>query len=134
MWLQTEIGGFLMHWSARLAIACYVVRLLIDVARPTGRIARRTACWSWTVGCGLLVIHVLIAFATVHGWSHRAAFDHTAVRTEEVTGIDWGGGLFFNYAFTLIWIADVAAWWRSGADSPPGHERFFGPFRSSLRL
>jgi hypothetical protein len=119
MWMSPEISELLMRWSAGLAVAFYVMRHLVDVAYPKGRPARRIACWSWTIGCGLLVVHVLVAFATVHGWSHREAFDHTAARTQQVIGIDWGGGLFFNYALTLIWIADVAAWWQRGPDKSP---------------
>jgi len=23
----------------------------------------------------------------------------------------WGGGLYFNYAFTLLWGVDAVAWW-----------------------
>lgn len=33
-------------------------------------------------------------------------------------GLDWGGGLYFNYAMTLIWAADVVLWWGRGV----GHE------------
>lgn len=28
-----------------------------------------------------------------------------------MTGHDWGGGLFVNYAFALAWVSDVAWWW-----------------------
>jgi hypothetical protein len=28
-----------------------------------------------------------------------------------VTGLEWGGGLYLNYAFTVLWTADAAAWW-----------------------
>jgi hypothetical protein len=31
-------------------------------------------------------------------------------------GLNWGAGLYFNYAFTVVWIADVAWWWRTGPD------------------
>ena len=26
-------------------------------------------------------------------------------------GFDWGGGLYLNYLFTIVWIADVVWWW-----------------------
>ena len=31
-----------------------------------------------------------------------------------------GGGLYFNYAFTVIWVADEFWWWRSGLDGYRG--------------
>ena len=40
----------------------------------------------------------------------------TAQQTADVFGIDWGGGLYFNYAFTILWIADVIWWWRAGLE------------------
>ena len=24
----------------------------------------------------------------------------------------WGGGLYLNYLFTAVWVADVLCWWR----------------------
>ena len=35
---------------------------------------------------------------------------NSARQTAEVFGLDWGGGLYVNYAFTAAWVADVA--WR----------------------
>src|SRR5207249_3603818 len=46
-----------------------------------------------------------------HGWSHRAAYEATALLTAEVTGLAWGGGLYANYAVALVWGADVGWWW-----------------------
>ena len=51
------------------------------------------------------------AFAFYHDWSHRAAYEQTARETAETVGIDWGGGIYFNYALLLLWAADVAWWW-----------------------
>src|SRR5262249_33262083 len=36
----------------------------------------------------------------------------TAQRTAELVGLEFGGGLYANYAFTLLWVADVIWWWR----------------------
>lgn len=66
----------------------------------------------WTVACGFYLVHVGAAFEFYHGWSHAAAYQHTAVQTAQVTGWSWGGGLYFNYLFTIIWMADVLWWWR----------------------
>jgi hypothetical protein len=70
--------------------------------------------WSrlgWTVGCVAYLLHVASAFDYYHQWSHTAAYAATAQRTEEVVGWDWGGGLYINYLFTLVWLADVGWWW-----------------------
>jgi hypothetical protein len=61
-------------------------------------------------GAGCLA-HIACAFHFYHGWSHAEAYRHVARRTYEVIGWDWGGGIYFNYAFALLWLADAAWWW-----------------------
>jgi hypothetical protein len=34
-----------------------------------------------------------------------------------VFAINWGGGLFINYAVAVLWTADVAWWWFAGLAS-----------------
>jgi len=65
----------------------------------------------WTAGCAAYLAHVAFAFHFHHGWSHAAAYDATARGTAESFGREWGGGLYFNYAFTLVWVGDVIWWW-----------------------
>ncbi len=76
----------------------------------------RPARISWTVACAFYLIHVAAAFQFYHGWSHAAAYQHTADQTARVIGMSWGGGLYFNYVFTILWIADVVWWWRGLAN------------------
>jgi hypothetical protein len=71
---------------------------------------------AWTFGCVSVLIHVVCAFHYYHNWSHAAAYRETARQTLEVTGFDWGGGLFINYALVAGWIIDVV-WWRRGLDA-----------------
>jgi hypothetical protein len=73
-------------------------------------VAARRAWWAagrpvWTLGCCLLFVHVAIAFHLGHGWSHRAAWDHTRA----VGG--YGDGIFVNYVFALVWFGDVIWCW-----------------------
>jgi hypothetical protein len=35
-----------------------------------------------------------------------------------------GGGLYVNYAFTVVSIADVLWWWQTGLDGYRGHPRW----------
>jgi hypothetical protein len=104
-------------WTARLAVGCWIVRWLVE-AHPqtrsagTGRIAPpRAAILWWTAGCLLHLGHVAAAFHLVHDWSHAAAWEHTAQRTAAVTGLDWGGGVWLNDLFTLLWPLDVLRLW-----------------------
>ena len=69
---------------------------------------------AWTLGCAFYLAHVVAAFQFQHHWSHLAAYQETARQTADVFGINWGGGLYFNYAFTAVWIIDAVWWWRSG--------------------
>ncbi len=92
------------RWTIRIALACCVAAL---AAPPDSRLRR--ACW--TLGCLLCLAHVAAAFHFYHGWSHAAAYAHTARRTAEVLGLDWGGGLYWNYAFTAAWAGDVLWMW-----------------------
>jgi hypothetical protein len=101
------VGEVLTVWTVRLAVGCYFVRLALDVTRAGDRYARQ----AWTAGCLLLWLHVAAAFEFHHAWSHAAAYAQTARETAAVTGIDWGGGLYVNYAFLVLWLADTTGWW-----------------------
>jgi hypothetical protein len=69
---------------------------------------------AWTAGCAALLAHAACAFHFSHGWSHGAAYGDTARQTSEVVGLDWGGGLYVNYALMALWVADVGWWWGRG--------------------
>lgn len=116
--VDPQLGEALTRLTIRVAVACYVGRVLLDVsgaARPVGAIAaRKAARCLWTIGCGLYLVHVFAAFAFFHAWSHDAAYRHTAETTRAVVGVDWGGGLYVNYAFTLLWGVDAILWWLGG--------------------
>ena len=57
---------------------------------------------AWTVACVGLLAHVAFAFHFYHGWSHGAAYRDTARQTDEVVGLNWGGGLYVNYALLIV--------------------------------
>ena len=106
----STIGQELTLWTVRLAVIGYVIALsllLLDRKRQLLDAARLI----WSVACGLYVIHVICAFQFYHNWSHAEAYQHTADRTREVIGLNWGGGIYFNYLFTLYWIRDVLLQW-----------------------
>jgi hypothetical protein len=108
-----------MIWTARLAIACYLMRLWMSAARSGDR-PRRVECIFWTAGCALAWAHILFALSIAHEWNLAAAYRHTAQRTAEVTGLNWGGGLYVNFAVAGLWLIDVAVMWRiQGRDAAP---------------
>jgi len=104
-----------VHWTVRLAVACYAARVLADAGDLGSLRARRSV---WTVGLAFYVAHVVAAFQFVHGWSHEHAHRGTARQTAEMVGWESGFGLWVNYAFTLLWLADVVAWWAVGPEYP----------------
>ena len=70
------------------------------------------AWWTFTLGLVFALIHTLLAFAIVHGWSHEDAVRATASQTAAVYGFPFGAGVYVNYLFLLTWLAD-AWWWRA---------------------
>src|SRR5262245_33859605 len=106
-----DTGELLTRWTVRLAVALYASALaarLVADGRPSWLAAARVA---WTAGCLAFLVHVACAFQFYHHWSHAAAYTDTARRTAEVVGWDSGSGLYANYAFALVWAADVIWWW-----------------------
>ncbi len=102
-------GELLTRLTIWIALAGYftgVVALKLSRDRRKWEQAARLA---WTIGCLSLLVHVACAFHFYHGWSHDAAYRETARQTSEVTGLDWGGGLYINYAFVTGWVIDVGS-------------------------
>jgi hypothetical protein len=69
----------------------------------------------WTVAVLLALVHAVAAFGAVYGWSHQTALLATARQTALQTGLAWGGGLYVNYLFLIVWATDAAWWWVSPA-------------------
>jgi hypothetical protein len=90
-------------WTIRLAGLFYVIAIV-------QLIRHRPARAFWAIGCALYLAHVVAAFQYAYHWSHAIAVQETARQTEALFGLNWGGGIWFNYAFTVIWTAD-SLWW-----------------------
>jgi hypothetical protein len=106
-------GEFLTRGTIWISIAAYTIGCVVFAIarRPNGE---RWARFAWTTGCAALIAHFISAFEFYHGWSHASAYSETARQTAEVVRINWGGGLFINYAVAALWIADVSWWWFAG--------------------
>ena len=101
--------------SAAPAVAVTIwTALVLYAAGEYGRTRRLRAEWArpvWLLGALAYLAHVAAAFAIHHDWSHAAAYAYTAARTDMLIGLDWGGGLWVNYAFTAIWVGE-GLWWQ----------------------
>jgi len=101
-------GTLLVLWSARLALVLYAGSLAAWlIGKP------QSARLAWTSGFCVYLLHVAAAFQFRHHWSHAAAYQETARQTAELFGVRWGGGLYFNYGFTAVWVLAVIWIWRS---------------------
>ncbi|MEQ2006673.1 MAG: hypothetical protein ABMA26_07740 [Limisphaerales bacterium] len=101
-------GDLLVRATAWLAFAAYIGGTVAGLRQPSGRVFRLV----WLAGAVLLLVHLIAAFHFKHGWSHAAAYVDTARQTREVTGLDWGGGVYLNYLLVIVWLADAASRWK----------------------
>jgi hypothetical protein len=106
---SSDIGDDLTRSTVRLSLAYYAVAAgLMLLLRPDEWLSRgrgRLARTCWTLAWGAYLVHLGMAFHFYHHWSHANAVEHT----REVSG--FGAGVYFSHLFTLIWGADVVAWW-----------------------
>src|SRR4029079_17504189 len=101
--MAMDTSKLITRLTALAAVALYGASLLVD--RPQSPpAARQKARWLWTGGCAIYLVHMACAFGLIHNWSHADAYRHTAERTAELVGFDWGGGLYFNHLFTAVWL------------------------------
>lgn len=101
-----------------MSVALYAtiwIALVFFAAGEAGKRSREDrAGWPWRLwiaGALLAAIHVPIALAVRHDWSHDLAVIATSERTADVYGVAWGGGVYVNYVFIALWLAE-ALWWR----------------------
>ncbi|HQR08770.1 MAG TPA: hypothetical protein PLN21_18230 [Gemmatales bacterium] len=91
----------LVRGSAWLSFACYLLTLIGWTRRFEPKLLR---CL-WTLGWGIFVTHVCLAFHLVHHWSHDDAWEATRV----LGGV--GEGIYFNYLVVIVWQIDLLCWW-----------------------
>jgi len=105
-------GEFFTRFTIWVTLAGYFIGgALLTLSRKKQK-WERAARLAWTIACISLFIHAACAFNFYHQWSHDLAYRETARQTAEVFGLNWGGGLYINYALMVAWLADVVWWWR----------------------
>jgi hypothetical protein len=112
-----DTGEFLTRASVWVSIAAYTLGCIAFAIRRTSVNIDLWARNLWTIACSAMVAHYILAYHFFHHWSHDSAYVETARQTDEVFRINWGGGLFINYALLALWIVDVAWWWFRGLES-----------------
>lgn len=105
--LKTTIV-FVSAWMALFLYGWSMVRLAIeDLPSPRPQLL-------WTIGCVVYLVHVASAFDVFFHWSHAAAYRETEMRSMAVTGVRAGWGIWLNYFFGVVWIADTIWWYAVG--------------------
>jgi hypothetical protein len=108
----TDVAHRAIKRSAELPVLLWCMGVWVMIwPRAFGVTADKlVAGWfPWTAGCVLLLLHIAVAFHLGHGWSHGGAWEHT----RQIGG--YGDGIFVNYAFALVWLADVIWMWAAPA-------------------
>lgn len=109
-------GEFFTRFTIWVTLAGYFTGAAVFILSQKRRNWKRAARLAWSIACISLLAHVACAFHYYHGWSQTAAYQQTARQTAEVVGLNWGGGIYINYALMVGWVVDVIWWWR-GLDS-----------------
>tara|TARA_A100001037_G_scaffold290553_1_gene303551 strand:+ start:655 stop:1131 length:477 start_codon:yes stop_codon:yes gene_type:complete len=97
--------------SIYVSASLYAIALGLILSKPQQTSALFKVVWS--TACLLAALHAYLALSDVHHWNHHHAFEHIANETERVLGFRFGYGVYFNYLFVLVWIADVIWLWGS---------------------
>lgn len=99
-------GPAITLWAIRVSCVLYVLACAgwLTKRQDVARLASTAAFLFY-------LVHVWAAFAFYHHWSHSDAYRETARQTADLFGIAWGGGIYFNYVFTVVWGVDVWSRW-----------------------
>jgi hypothetical protein len=104
----TPMGPLLTDWTIRCSLALYAAVTIGCALRLSS--FGRAAKYLWAAGSLLLLAHLAAAFHFYHQWSHLSALQHTAAETRRLLGVPVAAGLYVNYLFAVVWLAD-SAWW-----------------------
>ncbi len=105
-------GEFLTRLTIWLALSGAALGAVLQFAFRASPKRQAWARWAWTMGGVGLLTHVVCAYHFYHDWSQDSVYRETARQTAEVFGLNWGGGIYVNYAFIAAWLVEVIWWWR----------------------
>lgn len=110
-------GELLTRLTIWIAIFGYVSGTIAFALARNKHQGDKIARLAWTAASAAVLVHAFCAFHFYHAWSEAAAYRETARQTDELFGLNWGGGLYVNYALILGWVVDVGWWWVRGLGS-----------------
>ena len=108
------MGESLTRGTVWLALTLYVAGEIVMRRASSSVAARRLN----TLGSVAFLAHVACAFHFYHAWSHSVAYADTARQTAEMVGWNSGAGLYVNYLFAAVWVADALWGWITLAARP----------------
>ena len=123
-------------WTIRAALACMFGTFLLrlwELPRSKTKVVLESKSDSplldgakhiWLLGSFFSLLHAMAAMIFYHHGSHALAAADTARQTQALLGISVGAGIYFNYAFVLIWLVD-AMWWIAQSDTYLSRHRLF---------
>ena len=106
-------------WTIRAALACMFGTFLLrlwELPRSKTKVVLESKSDSplldgakhiWLLGSFFSLLHAMAAMIFYHHGSHALAAADTARQTQALLGISVGAGIYFNYAFVLIWLVDA---------------------------
>jgi hypothetical protein len=100
-----------LYTTIWLAVGAFVAGEVGKRAAPRDPLRAGWPWAVWTAGGVLLAVHVAIAVLVHHGGSHASVVRSVEEQTREVYGVGVGAGVWINYLFVSVWLAE-AAWWR----------------------
>lgn len=109
------IGETALYVTVWVALGLFVIGEIGARAMWRHGVALPWAWYALAAGAALLATHIVLALVVHHQGSHAAAVAATAEQTRAVYGVAWGGGVYVNYAFMALWLAEVI-WWRVAPD------------------
>jgi hypothetical protein len=115
----TPAGAMIDSWTSGTAAAAFVLYVLALISRihsspAAGLSPAAPSSWIRIEALAWLALaaHFVFAFQEHHRWSHAAAEEHVARVTERTTGLDWGGGIYFNHALLIVWGVVILRRWK----------------------
>ncbi len=102
-----ETEEWLTRGTVWLALSLLVAGEFVGAKRPLGAEMPRQGRWLNRLGFAAFLAHMVAAFSFYHGWSQAAAYADTAEKTAASVGWNSGMGLYFNYAFALVWLGEI---------------------------
>jgi hypothetical protein len=100
---ETNLKHQAIQETALATFIGWYAAMVLGVATRATFAAR--AFYTW--GCAMCLLHIVVAFHVAYGWSHAAAVEHV----KQLSG--FGDGIYVNYLFVAVWLADVCWIWVS---------------------